>query len=103
MEGCRQSAGVRKPFRIDKPAGTGKICPVGLVDNGTFEGLTRDGQPITKTHHGDKETMMKAVKVPPTDKEIKDRRKVPEDATRLTKHPCEEIRMEIVHMKQIKP
>ncbi len=41
-----------------------------LVDNGTFDGLTRDGQPITKTFDGDKEAMMKTVKVPPTAKEI---------------------------------
>ncbi len=41
-----------------------------LVDNGTFDGLTRDGMPITKTFNGDKEAMMKTVKVPPTRQEI---------------------------------
>lgn len=41
-----------------------------LVDAGIFEGLTRDGMPITKTFNGDKEAVMKTVKVPPTDKEI---------------------------------
>ena len=41
-----------------------------LVDNGTFDGLTRDGMPITKTFNGDKEAMMKTVKVPPTQREI---------------------------------
>jgi exo-beta-1,3-glucanase (GH17 family) len=44
-----------------------------LVDAGIFEGLTRDGQPITKTFKGDKEAMMKTVKVPPTDMEIQTR------------------------------
>ena len=41
-----------------------------LVDNGTFDGLTRDGMPITKTFNGDKEAMMQTVKVPPTQREI---------------------------------
>ena len=41
-----------------------------MVDNGTFDGLTRDGMPITKTFNGDKEAMMKTVKVPPTQQEI---------------------------------
>ncbi len=41
-----------------------------LVDDGTFNGLTRDGMPITKTFGGDKEAMMKTVKVPPTEQEI---------------------------------
>lgn len=41
-----------------------------LVDNGTFDGLTRDGKPITKTFGGSFEEMMKEVKVPPTNEEI---------------------------------
>lgn len=46
-----------------------------LVDKGIFNGLTRDGQPITKTFGGDKEAVLKTVKVPPTEKEIQERRK----------------------------
>ncbi len=46
-----------------------------LVDNGTFDGLTRDGQPITKTFGGDREAMMKTVKVPPTEREIMEMRR----------------------------
>jgi len=46
-----------------------------LVDNGTFDGLTRDGQPITKTFDGDKDAMMETVKVPPTAKEIMEMRR----------------------------
>jgi exo-beta-1,3-glucanase (GH17 family) len=45
-----------------------------LVDKGVFDGLTRDGKPITKTFNGDKEAMMKTVKVPPTKLEIKERK-----------------------------
>jgi len=40
------------------------------VDAGVFEGLTRDGKPITKTFGGDVEELMKTVKVPPTNAEI---------------------------------
>lgn len=43
-----------------------------LVDAGIFEGLTRDGKPITKTFNGDKSAMMQEVKVPPAAKEIKE-------------------------------
>ncbi len=39
-----------------------------LVDNGTFDGLTRDGLPITKTYDGNKEELMKQVLVPPVQK-----------------------------------
>lgn len=41
-----------------------------MVDAGAFEGLTRDGKPITKTFGGDVEELMKTVKVPPTNAEI---------------------------------
>jgi len=44
------------------------------VDAGVFDGLTRDGMPITKTFNGDKEAMMKTVLVPPTNKEIQARK-----------------------------
>lgn len=37
-----------------------------LVDNGTFKGLTRDGNPIKKTFNGDKEALLKTVLVPNT-------------------------------------
>ncbi len=36
-----------------------------LVDEGTFDGLTRDGKPITKTYHGRLDSLMKDVLVPP--------------------------------------
>jgi exo-beta-1,3-glucanase (GH17 family) len=41
-----------------------------MVDAGVFEGLTRDGKPITKSFGGDIEELMKTVKVPPTNAEI---------------------------------
>lgn len=45
-----------------------------MVDAGVFDGLTRDGKPITKTFDGDKAAMMQEVKVPPAAKEILERR-----------------------------
>ncbi len=42
-----------------------------MVDDGVFDGLTRDGMPITKTFGGDLDSLMQTVKVPPTDEEIK--------------------------------
>ncbi len=44
-----------------------------LVDQGIFEGLTRDGNPITKTYDGDLEALLEDVLVPPTDAEIQKR------------------------------
>jgi exo-beta-1,3-glucanase (GH17 family) len=41
-----------------------------LVDAGIFDGLTRDGKPITKTYNGDKAAMMQNVKAPPALMEI---------------------------------
>lgn len=40
------------------------------VDAGVFDGLTRDGMPITKTFDGDREKLMDTVDVPPTESEI---------------------------------
>jgi exo-beta-1,3-glucanase (GH17 family) len=42
-----------------------------LVDDGTFDGLTRDGKPITKTYNGDKDALMQDVLVPPLASETK--------------------------------
>jgi exo-beta-1,3-glucanase (GH17 family) len=44
-----------------------------LVDEGVFEGLTRDGKLITKTYDGNLEALLKDVSVPPADTEIRAR------------------------------
>lgn len=49
--------------------GQAKYALWDLVDNGVFNGLTRNGNPITKTYNGDKDALMKDVLVPPTKKE----------------------------------
>lgn len=53
-------------FTID---GQAKYALWELVDAGLFDGLTRDGNPITKTHDGNKELLMKNVLVPPSKNE----------------------------------
>ena len=42
-----------------------------LVDDGTFDGLTRNGKPITKTFNGEKDAMMQDIEVPPLASETK--------------------------------
>lgn len=53
-------------FTLD---GQAKYALWDLVDQGIFKGLTRNGNPITKTYGGDKEALMKDVLVPPLKKE----------------------------------
>ena len=43
------------------------------VDAGVFDGLTRDGMPVTKTYGGDLDSLLNEVLAPPTDAEIRAR------------------------------
>ncbi|MDT7832681.1 glycosyl hydrolase family 17 protein [Flavobacteriaceae bacterium S356] len=54
-------------FTVD---GKAKYALWNLVDKGTFEHLTRDGNTISKTYHGKKEDLMKEVLTPPKKKEM---------------------------------
>ncbi|MFD1062244.1 glycosyl hydrolase family 17 protein [Winogradskyella litorisediminis] len=54
-------------FTID---GKAKYPIWSLVDNGNFNGLTRNDNQITKTFNGDFETLLETVNVPPTKNEI---------------------------------
>ncbi len=54
-------------FTID---GKAKYALWDLVDQGIFEGLTRNGNPITKTFDGDEQELLKTVLVPPSANEI---------------------------------
>ncbi|MBO3117113.1 glycosyl hydrolase family 17 [Winogradskyella sp. DF17] len=54
-------------FTID---GKAKYPIWDLVDKGVFEGLTRDGNLISKTYNGDKNELLKDVLVPPLEFEI---------------------------------
>lgn len=62
--------GSENHFGLFKINGEAKYALWDLVDNGTFDGLTRNGNPIVKTYNGDKEALMKQVLVPPTEAEI---------------------------------
>ena len=53
--------------------GQAKFSLWSLVDEGVFEGLTRNGQPITKTYDGSKEALLETALTPNTASE-----KVPE-------------------------
>ncbi len=54
-------------FTVD---GQAKYAIWDLVDKGIFKGLTRNGNPITKTFNGDKNAMMKDVLAPPMAQEV---------------------------------
>ncbi len=66
-------AGSENHFGLINLKGKAKYALWDLLDAGVFEGLTRDGQPITKTFNGNKDSLMKIVKVPPTMIEIQAR------------------------------
>ena len=55
-------------FTVD---GQAKYALWSMVDKGTFEGLKRNGNPITKTYDGDKEALLRDVLVPPMASETK--------------------------------
>ncbi len=55
-----------KHFGLFTVDGKAKFALWDEVDKGTFKGLTRNGNSITKTYDGDKEALMKDVEVPPT-------------------------------------
>ncbi|UJH69330.1 glycosyl hydrolase family 17 protein [Allomuricauda sp. SCSIO 65647] len=59
-----------KHFGLFTVDGKAKYALWDEVDKGMFEGLTRNGNPITKTYNGDKEALLSEVLVPPTASEI---------------------------------
>ena len=62
--------GSENHFGLITVDGKAKYALWDLVDKGIFEGLTRDGNPITKTYNGNKEELMKDVLVPPTEEQM---------------------------------
>lgn len=67
---AQNQLGSENHFGLFNLQGEAKFALWNLVDEGIFEGLTRDGKPITKTFGGDVEAMMETVLVPPTNSEI---------------------------------
>ena len=57
--------GSENHFGLINLRGEAKYALWDLVDAGLFAGLTRDGQPITKTFDGDRAALMETVLVPP--------------------------------------
>jgi hypothetical protein len=64
------AAGSENHFGLFTVDGKAKYALWDEVDNGIFEGLTRNGNPITKTFNGNKEELMKNVLVPPFASEV---------------------------------
>ena len=58
--------GSENHFGLFTKDGQAKYALWDMVDKGIFKGLTRNGNPITKTFEGDKEALMKTVMAPPT-------------------------------------
>ena len=63
--------GSENHFGLITVDGQAKFALWDSVDEGTYKGLTRNGNPISKTYNGDKEELMKDVLVPPTIEEIR--------------------------------
>jgi hypothetical protein len=59
-----------KHFGLFTAEGQAKYALWDMVDKGVFEGLSRNGNPITKTYKGNKEALMKDVLVPPTQEDV---------------------------------
>ena len=62
--------GSENHFGLISLIGQAKYAIWDLVDKGVFKGLTRNGNPITKTYNGNKELLMKEVLVPPMAQEL---------------------------------
>ncbi|WP_303316606.1 glycosyl hydrolase family 17 [Flavivirga abyssicola] len=62
--------GSENHFGLINLKGQAKYALWDMVDRGVFDGLTRDGNPITKTYNGNKEALMQEVLVPPTHAEF---------------------------------
>lgn len=62
--------GSENHFGLFKTNGEAKYAIWDMVDAEVFEGLTRDGNPITKSYGGDFEQLMETVQIPPVKEEI---------------------------------
>lgn len=68
-KGGDNSGNSEKHFGLFTVDGKAKYLLWDEVDKGIFQGLTRNGNTITKTYNGNKEELMKDVEVPPTAEE----------------------------------
>ncbi len=65
-KGGENDGNSEKHFGLFTVDGKAKYALWDEVDQGIFKGLTRNGNPITKTYNGDMEALMKDVEVPST-------------------------------------
>jgi exo-beta-1,3-glucanase (GH17 family) len=70
---AKNPQGSENHFGLINLQGQAKFAIWDQVDAGVFEGLTRGGFPITKTYGGNVDSLLKSVKTPPTDQEIRAR------------------------------
>ena len=68
-KGGDNSGDSEKHFGLFTVDGKAKYALWDMVDQGIFEGLTRNGNVITKTYDGSKKTLMESVLVPPSEYE----------------------------------
>ncbi|MCH7400421.1 glycosyl hydrolase family 17 protein [Belliella kenyensis] len=62
---AKNAQGSENHFGLFSETGLAKYAIWDLVDQGVFDGLTRDGNPIIKTFGGNKEELFKYVQAPP--------------------------------------
>ncbi|WP_406684697.1 glycosyl hydrolase family 17 protein [Seonamhaeicola sp. MEBiC1930] len=67
---AENSMGSENHFGLIKLNGEAKYALWNLVDQGVFSGLTRDGNPITKSLNGDIDTLIKTIQSPPVTYEV---------------------------------
>jgi exo-beta-1,3-glucanase (GH17 family) len=66
----RNKNGSENHFGLINIQAKAKYALWNMVDDGTFMGLTRNGQPITKSFNGDEEALMKTVLITPSKEEM---------------------------------
>lgn len=67
---AHNAKGSENHFGLISLKGEAKYPLWDMVDKGVFKGVTRDGNPITKTYNGNKEALLKDALVPPTNAEV---------------------------------
>ncbi|WP_299017079.1 glycosyl hydrolase family 17 [uncultured Polaribacter sp.] len=66
---AQNASGSENHFGLINLKSEAKFALWNLVDTNLFEGLTRDGKPITKTYNGNLDALLKDVQLPPIKKE----------------------------------
>ena len=91
------SLGSENHFGLINLKGEAKYSLWELVDKGVFEGLTRNGLPITKTYDGDKSKLMKDVLAPPIMSEMGMLEITTMNENRIVGQPVKESTYVVVH------